>query len=143
MWPQPERVRWNQAGDAIFTTFLGWIPLPHAEGGTKDLPAMCNRAQCYVCQNYFGPEGGYVPGTCQHHEEDRSGGYNLRDEAVNMVYFYPMPSKAPEYCIAEYIDDLVHVIELNWPPECWNYRGYRQSMVQPYNEVILSDSDDD
>ncbi|KAL3687005.1 hypothetical protein R1sor_013314 [Riccia sorocarpa] len=44
----------------------GWIPLPHAEGGTKDLPAMWHRAQCYVCQNYFGPEGGYVPGTCQH-----------------------------------------------------------------------------
>ncbi|KAL3696737.1 hypothetical protein R1sor_010813 [Riccia sorocarpa] len=45
-----------------------------------------------------------------------SGGYNLRDEAVNMLYFYLMPSKAPEYCVAEYIDDTAlrscHRVEL-------------------------------
>ncbi|KAL3685856.1 hypothetical protein R1sor_003878 [Riccia sorocarpa] len=60
MWPQKEQERWNQGGEASLTTFPGWIPLSEAEGGTPNLPVMWHRAQCYVCHNYFGPEGGYA-----------------------------------------------------------------------------------
>ncbi|KAL3682672.1 hypothetical protein R1sor_000694 [Riccia sorocarpa] len=66
MRPQPERDQWNQGGEATLTTFPGWVPLPQSEGGTRNLPPMWHRAQCYVCHNFFGPEGDYVPGTCSH-----------------------------------------------------------------------------
>ncbi|KAL3687689.1 hypothetical protein R1sor_013998 [Riccia sorocarpa] len=66
MWPQPARDRWNEGGSVVRQAFPGWVTLPMTEGGTKNLPPMWHRAQCYVCQNFFGPEGGYVPGTCAH-----------------------------------------------------------------------------
>ncbi|KAL3682909.1 hypothetical protein R1sor_000931 [Riccia sorocarpa] len=209
MWPRDERERWNHGGDATLTTFPGWIPLPQAEGGTENLPAMWHKAQCYVCLSYFGPEGGYVPSPCDHPvhiscllrmlhkgtrcgicraayhsrlwfqfnlEEKMSGaklslrprflnqclpaqeqsdgerrkeeiladcsdGYHLHEEAINLMHFYMCLGKAPDYCVAEYIDDIINIIGLNWPPECWNYIGYRRSMVQLYNEIILSVSD--
>ncbi|KAL3687688.1 hypothetical protein R1sor_013997 [Riccia sorocarpa] len=76
------------------------------------------------------------------HDDDRSDGYNLRDEAINLMCFYLCPKKTRPYTVAEYVDDLVRLFGPTWPSECWNYMHYRNRMRSLYNnEVVLSDSD--
>ncbi|KAL3675382.1 hypothetical protein R1sor_025330 [Riccia sorocarpa] len=67
MWPPSMREAWNSVNDgndlsAIRHFFPGWAPLREADGGTIGLSPIWHRAQCQVCQNYFGPDGGYLPG---------------------------------------------------------------------------------
>ncbi|KAL3681631.1 hypothetical protein R1sor_024587 [Riccia sorocarpa] len=62
---------WNRVNDAndlsaIRHFFPGWAPLPKADEGSIGLSPIWHRAQCQVCLNYFGPEGGYLPGSYSH-----------------------------------------------------------------------------
>ncbi|KAL3701883.1 hypothetical protein R1sor_019905 [Riccia sorocarpa] len=76
--------------------------------------------------------------------EDRSQGYNLREEAVNLMYFYLCPAKARSFTAAEFIDDVCQFAGATWSSECWDYRSYSLRLVQLYNnEVALSDSDNE
>ncbi|KAL3695621.1 hypothetical protein R1sor_009697 [Riccia sorocarpa] len=71
MWPPAAREVWNTANrdgdlERIATFFPGWAPLAPADGGTIGLSPIWHRKDCGVCHNFFGPEGGYMPGSCSH-----------------------------------------------------------------------------
>ncbi|KAL3689618.1 hypothetical protein R1sor_015927 [Riccia sorocarpa] len=71
MWPRAAREVWNTANrdgdlERITTFFLGWALLALADGGTIGLSPIWHRKDCGVCHNFFGPEGGYLPGSCGH-----------------------------------------------------------------------------
>ncbi|KAL3689888.1 hypothetical protein R1sor_016197 [Riccia sorocarpa] len=72
MWPSAAREVWNTANrdgdlERIATFFPGWAPLAPADGGTIGLSPIWHRRDCGVCHNFFGPEGGYMSGSCSHH----------------------------------------------------------------------------
>ncbi|KAL3688895.1 hypothetical protein R1sor_015204 [Riccia sorocarpa] len=83
LWPRDSLTRWTKGGKEVKRSmFPRWIPLPKAEGGTyipevdekrdgigrlpqaRAVPEIWHDALCGVCLDGFGPEGGYVSGTC-------------------------------------------------------------------------------
>ncbi|KAL3693468.1 hypothetical protein R1sor_007119 [Riccia sorocarpa] len=71
MWPPAAREVWNTANrdddlEWIAIFFPGWAPLSPTDGGTIGLSPIWHRRDCGVCHNFFGPEGGYMPGSCSH-----------------------------------------------------------------------------
>ncbi|KAL3685128.1 hypothetical protein R1sor_003150 [Riccia sorocarpa] len=71
MWLPAAREVWNTANrnddlQRIATFFPGWAPLAPTDGGTIGLSPIWHRKDCGVCHNFFGLEGGYLPGSCGH-----------------------------------------------------------------------------
>ncbi|KAL3682172.1 hypothetical protein R1sor_000194 [Riccia sorocarpa] len=85
MWPSDALQRWTYGGkETLRSMFPGWIPLSTREGGNltppvdggrdgisklpkpRTVPDIWHGALCGVCLDGFGPEGGYVSGTCPH-----------------------------------------------------------------------------
>ncbi|KAL3688189.1 hypothetical protein R1sor_014498 [Riccia sorocarpa] len=71
MWPPGKWEEWNAANNVgdlykICRFFPGWAPLLETQGGTIGLSPIWHQAQCQLCQDFFGPEGGYLHGSCSH-----------------------------------------------------------------------------